>query len=242
VPFPKQAMILAAGRGTRLGKLGERVAKALVEIGGEPLLAHQLRYLGAHGVERVVVNASHLAEQLEEFASLRTGSPQLQVVVEPEALGTAGGVRNALPLLAEGPLLVLYGDVVSGEDLGPMASLHARERPVATIAVFHSDRAEAKGVVDLDGSRITAFHEKDPKRSEGWVNSGIYIVETGWVAGYPAATELDFGFDLFPEALRDGRRLLAHRLAGPVLDIGTPEDLARGRERGLPPPPQPAPD
>lgn len=229
----KQAMILAAGRGTRLGALGERQAKALVDIGGEPLLSHQLRYLGEHGVERVVVNASHLAEQLEEFAAGRHGSPELQVVVEPEALGTAGGVLNALPLFSPDPILVLYGDVILGEELGPMSALHHQHHPVATLAVYHSDQAQAKGVVELDKSLITAFHEKDPAKTAGWVNAGVYIVEPGWLAEYPGGTKLDFGFDLFPAALAAGRELRGHRLASPVLDIGTPADLALARDRGL---------
>ena len=57
-------MILAAGRGTRLGALGRTTPKVLVEIGGQPLLARQLSYLAEAGVERVVVNAHHLAEQI----------------------------------------------------------------------------------------------------------------------------------------------------------------------------------
>src|SRR4051812_39209899 len=109
--FPKQAMVLAAGpgnppggprenhpEGPRLGDLGERHAKALVEIDGAPLLAHQLSYLAALGVSRAVVNTSHLAEQVEAFAEGYSGPVDLRVVIENEPLGTAGGVRNALGL------------------------------------------------------------------------------------------------------------------------------------------------
>ena len=232
--FPKQAMILAAGRGTRLGALGERQAKALVEIDGKPLLAHQLAYLEAHGISRVVVNASHLAEQVEAFAKDHPGVIELEVVVESEPLGTAGGVRNALGRFTSDPLLVVYGDVVSGEDLRPLGDAHERFRPAATLAVYHSDRAQQKGVVELSGSRVTAFHEKDPNRTSGWVNAGIYVVDPGWVGGFADGAPLDFGFDLFPAALASGRELRAHRLSAPVLDVGTLDDLARARARGLP--------
>jgi mannose-1-phosphate guanylyltransferase len=229
-------MILAAGRGTRLGALGERRAKALIEIGGEPLLAHQLRYLGSQGVERVVINASHLADQLEAFAAQHRGAPELQVIVEPEALGTAGGVRNALPLFSEQPILVFYGDVISGEELGPMAALHDQAEAVATVAVYHSDNTRQKGVVELSDSRVTGFHEKDPARSSGWVNAGIYIVDPSWLAGFTVDAPLDFGFDLFPAGISAGLNLRAYRLSGPVLDIGTRDDLARARRDGLPRP------
>ena len=232
--FPEQAMVLAAGQGTRLGALGERQAKALVEIDGRPLLAHQLAYLQAHGVSRVVVNASHLAEQVEAFAQDYPGPIDLDVVVETEPLGTAGGVRNALDLFTSRSLLVVYGDVVSGENLRPLGDIHDRIGPVATLAVYHSDRAQKKGVVELSGSRVTAFHEKDPKRTSGWVNAGMYVVDPGWLAGFAHGAPLDFGFDLFPAALVSGRELRAHRLSAPVLDVGTPEDLEHARAVGLP--------
>jgi NDP-sugar pyrophosphorylase family protein len=233
--FPTQAMILAAGRGTRLGELGQRKAKALLEIGGVPLLSHQLDFLSAHGIDSVVVNASHLAGQVQDFVSSRGGDPAIRVVVEPEPLGTAGGLINALPFLETAPLAVLYSDVVCGEDLAPMGELHEREAPVATIAVYESDHAQAKGVVELSGSEVTGFHEKDPARTSGWVNAGIYIVEPEWLARFPTGEFLDFGFDLFPAALRDRERVLAHRLREPVIDVGTPEDLESVRASGLPP-------
>jgi len=225
-------MILAAGRGTRLGDLGERQAKALIEVGAEPLLARQLRYLGEHGVDRVIVNASHLAEQLAGFAAEHHGPPELDLVIEPEPLGTAGGAVNALPLFTGAPILVLYGDVLVTERIEPMIALHSKHRPVATLGVFYSEDASAKGVVELSGSRVTAFHEKDPARRSGWANGGVYLVEPGWLAEWADhGPPLDFGFDLFPAALEKGRDLRAHRLERPVLDIGTPADLARARER-----------
>src|SRR4051794_3221368 len=207
---PTEAMVLAAGRGTRLGDLGERQAKALMEIGGEPLLARQLRYLRQHRIDRVIVNGSHLAEQLEEFATEHRGPPELELVIEPEPLGTAGGAVNALPRFKGDPILVLYGDVILTEGIEPLIALHAEHRPVASLGVFHSEDASTKGVVELSGSRVTAFHEKDPARTSGWANGGVYVVEPTWLAEWTDQdAPLDFGFDLFPAALGTGRALRA---------------------------------
>jgi len=225
-------MILAAGRGTRLGALGERVAKVLVEIDGRSLLAHQLDYLAGEGVELVVVNAFHLAEQLIDFAAERDGPPELRVVAEAEPLGTAGGVINALTEFSPEPLLVYYGDVIAREGLAPLSGLHRAQKPVATLAVYHSDQAHAKGVVELEGDRVVGFHEKDASWASGWVNAGVYLIEPSWLAEFPRGEELDFGFDLFPQALKSRRKLIAHRLSTPVLDIGTPGDLETARSRG----------
>ncbi len=226
-----QAMVLAAGRGTRLGRLGEQVAKALVEIDGRPLLAQQLDYLAGQGMKRVVVNASHLAEQLEEFASRYRGPIELEIVVEDEPLGTAGGVVNALPRLSGEPLLVLYGDVVVREDLRPMSDQHERERPAATLAVYQDEGVEDKGIVETEGSRVIGFVEKDPDVTSGLVNGGIYVVDPAWLEDYSGRLPLDFGHDVFPDALANGEDLRAYALADPVLDIGTPPDLAKARER-----------
>src|SRR5919198_1359825 len=113
-------MLLAAGHGTRLGALGERTAKILVDVGGEPLLARQLRYLAREGAERVVVNAHHRAEQIQAFVAAHEGSLDLVCVYEERLLGTAGGVRNALSLLGPEPFVVLSGDVLIDEPPPPV--------------------------------------------------------------------------------------------------------------------------
>src|SRR5688500_16793312 len=111
------AMILAAGRGTRLGDLGRAIPKVLVEVGGEPLLARHLRYLEGQGVRRVVLNVHHLASQVRAWVHEYPGPLDVICVEEPELLGTAGSVRNALDHLLPGPFLVLYGDVLFDADL-----------------------------------------------------------------------------------------------------------------------------
>ena len=102
-----KAMILAAGRGTRLAGLEPGVPKPLVRIGQHPILEHQLRVLADLGVDHVVINAHHLAPLIERFADRREGPPAVTVVVEQELLGTAGGVRNALDLFGAEPCLVV---------------------------------------------------------------------------------------------------------------------------------------
>jgi NDP-sugar pyrophosphorylase family protein len=228
------AMVLAAGRGTRLEALGLGVPKALVEIGGEPLLARQLRYLHGGGVQRVVVNAHHLGEAIEEFAAeyRSEAGGELTVLLEPELLGTAGGVRNALALLGDEAFLVLYGDVLFDEPLQAVMETHRVRGAAATLTVYESDRLAGKGVVEIDADGlITRFVEKgerDPD-ARGLVNAGLYVVDPGLLAGLPAGAAADFGHDVFPEALARGERLAVHLLPAPVLDVGTPADLERAR-------------
>jgi NDP-sugar pyrophosphorylase family protein len=231
------AMILAAGRGTRLGALGRGTPKILVELDGEPLLARQIRYLKNGGVDRIVLNAHHLADQVEDFVAGHPQAGDLQVVVEPELLGTAGGVRNALPLLGERPFVVLYGDVVVEEPIASVVETHERAGAVATVTVYRTAEVEGKGTVEIaaDGS-VSAFQEKSITRSDrdAYVNAGLYVIDPRLLRDLPAGVELDFGHDVFPAALRRGERIAAHRLQAPVIDIGTPSALqfARGESAG----------
>lgn len=105
-------MILAAGRGERLRPLTDRVPKPLAEVGGKPLLAHQLAWLAAAGVREVVINLHHLGDQI--VAAMGDGSAfgvEIRYRHEPRLLETGGGVVNALPLLGDDPFILLNGDI-----------------------------------------------------------------------------------------------------------------------------------
>ncbi len=107
------AMILSAGRGERLRPLTDTTPKALLEVAGEPLIVHHLRALREAGVEDVIVNLSHLGEQIQD--ALGEGKEfGMRILYSPEptpALETGGGIRQALPLLGPDPFWVVNADV-----------------------------------------------------------------------------------------------------------------------------------
>jgi mannose-1-phosphate guanylyltransferase len=230
------AMILAAGRGTRLGELGRTVPKILVDVGGEPLLARQIGYLKDGGIERIVINAHHLADQVESFVAKHSLAADIDVVVEAELLGTAGGVRNALPYLGANAFAVLYGDVIVDEPPDMVEETHQRLRGAATLTLYRTTEVEGKGTVEITpAGTVSAFHEKAASHVDGnaYVNAGLYVVEPSLVRDLPAGIELDFGHDVFPMALAQGQTLATHVLDAPVIDVGTPAmlDLARDKLR-----------
>jgi mannose-1-phosphate guanylyltransferase len=229
------AVILAAGRGTRLGLLGRARPKVLFEIGGEPLLARHLRMLEDCGIKRVVVNAHHQATQIQAFVSSHSSTIEVVCVAEARLLGTAGGVRNAFRHLDAWPALIVYGDIFVDDRIEPLMTAHRRFGGTATLAVHEASSAEGKGVVDVDRTgRVRSFVEKS-HQAEGpvLINSGIYVVERDLIAGLPEGIPLDFGHDVLPRAASEGVSLYAHRLRQPVIDIGTPEGLALARRRAL---------
>ncbi len=111
MPDIKKAMVLAAGYGTRLKPLTERVPKPLMPVAGKPMIQYALEKLQAYGVEEVVINVSHLKEQLIMWLAERV-NPIVRLSEETEPLETGGGLKKALPLLGHEPVFVINSDII----------------------------------------------------------------------------------------------------------------------------------
>jgi len=124
----KTAMVLAAGHGTRMRPLTNDRAKAMVEVGGKPLIDHMLDRLADAGIERAIVNVHAHADHLEAHLKTRTTGSEIIISDEREALlETGGGMVKALPLLGEEPVLACNIDAIWTEDKGSIiASLMNR--------------------------------------------------------------------------------------------------------------------
>jgi mannose-1-phosphate guanylyltransferase len=225
-----QAMLLAAGRGTRLGPLGRTIPKALVDLGGRPLLARQLERLAAYGVRDVVVNAHHLAEQIVAYVERAQLPCSVRVVVEPTLLGSAGGLRNAQPCFDPArPVLVLNADTLLDAPLGDVVAAHLAAGADLTIATSHVADVRGKGVVTAgpDGA-VTAFVEKPAGGGPGQVNAGLYVFGHRAIGLVAPGEIADIALDLVPRVLAAGH-VRAHPLEAAPLDIGTPETLEAAR-------------
>ena len=130
VVSPRFAMVLAAGRGTRMRPLTDTTAKPLLELGSRPLLDHALNHLAAEGVETVAVNAHWKADAVAEFLARRSGAPRTVLLREATLLDTGGAVRAALPVLGTAPFFVVNGDAFWLN--GPISALRRLRRPSPT--------------------------------------------------------------------------------------------------------------
>lgn len=137
-----EAMILAAGLGTRLRPLTDDRPKALVPVAGVPMLEHVARRLVDAGARRLVINLHHHADQIRSFVEERGGfGVEVRFSLEqPAPLDTGGGIKHAIPLFdATGPILVHNTDVLSEIDLGALLRHHARASNLATLAIRGSE-------------------------------------------------------------------------------------------------------
>jgi NDP-sugar pyrophosphorylase family protein len=227
-----KAMILAAGRGTRLAPLTDLLPKSMMPIGGKPVLEHTLIWLRCHGVGEVIINLCH--QPLVIPAYFGDGSRwgmRITYSLENELLGTAGGVKHAAWFF-DAPFLVIYGDNLSTCDFSQLARKHQERGAMATMALHWRKDPSSSGVAELDAEdRIVRFVEK-PQPEEvfsNWVNAGIYVLSPEILELVPAGQPCDFGREIFPRMLAEGRALRGYRMQGDegLWWIDTPADLAR---------------
>jgi mannose-1-phosphate guanylyltransferase/phosphomannomutase len=238
-----KAFILAAGLGTRLRPLGLDVPKVMAPIGGKPLLQHHLELLSRQGVREFIVNLHYLPEKITDyFGDGSAFGVKITYSLEPELLGTAGAVKKMEAAARGETLLVLYGDNLFRFELAPLAEFHRARRALATVALWESPEPWTGGVVETEADgRVRRFLEKPdwkeiaahaPSASSSstiLINAGIYLLEPAVLDAIPAGQFCDFGKDVFPKLLAQGKDLYAMKPNAYVQDIGTPERLAKAQ-------------
>lgn len=227
-----KAMILAAGKGTRLAPLTDSLPKSMIPIGGKPVLEHTLTWLRCHGVGEVIINLYHQPHVIPAyFGDGSRWGLRITYSQENELLGTAGGVKHAAWFF-DGPFLVLYGDNLSTCDFSRLARHHRDRGAMATMALYRRDDPSSSGIAEVNGEdRIVRFVEK-PRPEEvfsNWVNAGIYVLSPEILELIPAGQACDFGREVFPRMLAEGRALCGYRMQADegLWWIDTPADLAR---------------
>lgn len=218
-----KAIVLCAGMGTRLRPLTDAIPKPLIEITGFVLLHDILLHLAQLGVTEAVVNGSWKAEMIKDFMEVSDLPLETAFQLEEQPLGTAGAVRRALPLLGD-EFLVVYGDNLTRQPLEPLFEVHNKVNSEITIALSPTGDPSSKGIVITgpDGI-ISRFREKPPPElaESNMANSGIYICRSSAVSHIEDGSFSDFGLDVFPELLREGRILAADTPGGYTRDIGS---------------------
>lgn len=236
-----KALILAAGKGTRLGSLTENYPKPMLAVGGQPLLAHHMLWLRSYGVSEVAINLHHAADVIREhFGGGSRYGVKITYSFEPELLGTAGAAKRLESFLDE-RFVVVYGDVFTNVDLARLVAFHetglARGGAGAglTMSLYRVPNPTECGLVDLDpAGRVLRFVEKPPPAEvfTDLANSGILVCDPALLQEVPAETVYDFGRDLLPRLLDSGRPVFGLPLASDeyVIDIGTPMGYSRAQK------------
>ena len=236
-----KAMILAAGKGTRVRPITHTIPKPMIPILQKPVMEFLLELLRQHGFDEIVVNVSHLAEEIESY--FRDGQRfGVQIaysfegsIIDGElvgkAIGSAGGMRKIQDFspFFDDTFVVLCGDALIDLDLTEAVRWHKEKGAIATIVMKTVPKEEVSSygvvVTDEDG-KIKAFQEK-PSVEEALsncINTGIYIFEPEVLDYVPSDTEFDIGGDLFPKLVEMGAAFYGIPMDFEWVDIGKVPD------------------
>ncbi|AKG23605.1 sugar phosphate nucleotidyltransferase [Calothrix sp. 336/3] len=239
-----KAMILAAGKGTRVRPITYTIPKPMIPILQKPVMEFLLELLRQHGFDQIMVNVSHLAEEIESY--FRDGqrfgveiaySFEGRIVdgtLVGEALGSAGGMRRIQDFspFFDDTFVVLCGDALIDLDLTEAVKWHRSKGAIATIITKTVPQEEVSSygvVVTDDDGKIQAFQEK-PSIEEAKstnINTGIYIFEPEIFNYIPSGVEFDIGGDLFPKLVEVGAPFYAIPMDFEWVDIGKVPDYWR---------------
>ncbi|MFI5461293.1 MAG: NDP-sugar synthase [Isosphaerales bacterium] len=238
-----KAMVFAAGVGSRLRPLTDEIPKALLDVGGAPMIERVIRRLQTAGVTELVVNLFHLADRIVEFlASKDDFGLRIEFTREAELLDTGGGLKNAAWFFDDGRPFFLHNvDVLSDIDLEELLRFHQKVGALATLAV-QSRPSSRQLLFDRDGrlcgreSAEGVEWAKGPRSGvERLAFTGIHVIDP---AIFPKMTETGV-FPITRTYLRlagEGERIVAYRADGrDWQDIGSPEKLEEARKRAVGP-------
>jgi NDP-sugar pyrophosphorylase family protein len=244
-----EAMILAAGLGTRLGPLTDRRPKALVEVSGRPLLGWVVNSLQRAGITRIIINVHHHEDQIRAWVQ-ESAPPELEIVLSPEPnepLETGGGLFKAASLFQEsGPFILHNADILSHIPLDDLVSGHRRarktggEKVLASLAV---QRRQAGRVLLFDDEGLMGWENRGSDRApdgthrvrdpegatEPWAFTGIHVIEPAIFRSSRRSGRFSI-IDLYLELAAKGWVIRPADVSGHLwMDVGTPERLEEAR-------------
>lgn len=239
-----KAMILAAGKGTRVRPITQTIPKPMIPILQKPVMEFLVELLRQHGFDEIMVNVSHLADVIENY--FRDGQKfgvQIGYSFEGrieegqmigEAVGSAGGMKRIQDFspFFDDTFVVLCGDALIDLDLTAAVKWHREKGAIATIVMKSVPRQEVSSygvVVTDDSGKVKAFQEK-PSVDEALstdINTGIYIFEPEIFNYIPSDTEYDIGSELFPKLVAAGAPFYGISMDFEWVDIGKVPDYWR---------------
>jgi NDP-sugar pyrophosphorylase family protein len=217
--------ILAGGLATRLGALTKTLPKALIEIRGEPFLAHQLRLLSRSGIRKIVLCVGHRCDQIRDFAG--DGS-RFNIGIEyafdgPNLLGTAGAIRQALPLL--GPaFFVLYGDSYLPCDYAAVERQFSLSGSLGLMTVFHNSGDGDASNVEFSEGRILEYDKMHPTPRMRHIDYGLGVFHDRVFRDLSGAGPLDLA-EVYRDLLRRGQ-LASYEVEQRFHEIGSQGGIA----------------
>ena len=227
-----QAVILAAGLGTRLQPLTTSTPKPLIKINAKPLLSYHIASLRKYGIEKIFVKTFYKNDHFQNFVN-QPGYEDIRLIFERgRTLGTAGFLWEHKHLFND-ELMIIYGDNFTNLNYDQFLGHFSHNPCDFGMAVFSTDNLADKGRVEFDKQdRVRSIIEK-PKQNvsgTGFANGGIYYFRKQLLEEFQFGNdECDFAKDFIPTLVNGGKLVRVYKMDETLIDIGTPEGLDRAQ-------------
>lgn len=232
---PKQALILAGGKGTRLTPITREIPKPLVPLHGKPVLEYSLDLFKKFGIKDILISIGFKGEKIKEyFGDGKRFGVNITYVEEAGPLGTAGPLRLAKKFIKDS-FIMCNADELKDIDLMDMFMSHKKSDATATIALTSVEDTSKYGVAKLAGNKILEFVEKPSKEKapSNFINSGLYILNPGVIDYVPEGFAM-LENDVFPKLAKEGK-LFGYPFSGywkPIGNLQQYEEAISDLEKG----------
>lgn len=223
-PLSTSVVIICGGKGTRLSESEPDVPKALVEVAGKPILAHQIEMLKRQGISDITLALGHKAEMIMDWLKIN-GYKDIRCAIEKQLLGTGGAVKHSAKAITS-PFIAMSGDILA--DFNIRGLLRHAEGGHRVITGVELDDAEGMGVLECDeAKKVCSYKEKVVSGKPGLINAGLYVLYPEDLTTMPDSFSLEY--DLFPKLAESGKLVLHHHRGDYWFDCGTTERLKNVR-------------
>lgn len=221
-----KVVILAGGKGTRLGQLTKDIPKPMVPLAGKPILQYQVELCARYGMEEIFLVVNHLSQPIaDHFGDGSKFGIPIRYFHEEKPLGTVGGVKELEDELTD-DFLVLYGDVMMEMDLQRLIRFHQQKGSEATLVVHPNDHPYDSDLVEMnDEERIVKVLPKPHPDGMGYhnmVNAAVYLFSPAIFSHLEKGKKADFGKDIFPEVF-EKLKMFGYNTPEYLKDMGTPD-------------------
>ena len=225
------AIILCGGAGLRLRPVIGNDPKSMALVAGRPFLEMPLKQLRRHGFQRVILAVGYRAGNIQSHFGPTFGGMDIEYSNESSPLGTGGALSNAAPHVRSTSCLVMNGDSYTDVDLRKFVTAHHESEVEVSVVLVPVDERGDVGSVLMDAdNNIVQFAEKERPVAAAHLNAGIYMLSSEILNGIPSGSPISLERELFPQWIRQGRRIRAFVHPGTCVDIGTPERYKTAQE------------
>lgn len=200
-----KAILLSAGKGSRLGFVGKKIPKALLKIKSKTILEIWIEKMISIGVSEVIINTHHLKEKIEKYLDKKKFPIKITLANEPNLLGTGGTLKKNLKLIKNNTTFLIHTDNFNLENLKNFLNFHTlrTKKFLFSMMLFYTDRPKTCGIASIDKEgKLVSFIEKPKKPQSNLANTAIYILSPKFINEFEKKFKykkyIDFSNDVIP--------------------------------------------